>query len=87
MVVFFAPAGGISAAGTSDEASINSGRIMRTLALFEEQIRADPTPIIEAIRHHGGRPTDAPKFEFSFFQDGFGVIETTSGVAIGLLRL
>jgi hypothetical protein len=82
---FFAPAGGISAAGTSDNASISSGHIMRTLALFEERIRADPTPIIETIRHHGGRPTDAPEFEFSFFQDGFGVIETTSGVAIGLL--
>jgi hypothetical protein len=39
---FFAPAGGITATGTSDNASINSGHIMRTLALFEERIRADP---------------------------------------------
>jgi hypothetical protein len=57
---------------------------MRTLALFEEQILADRTPIIETIRRYGGHPTDVPEFEFSFFQDGFGVIETTSGVAIGL---
>jgi hypothetical protein len=80
----FAPTGGISTAGTSVKALIASGRIMRTLALFEEQIRADPTPIIKTIRHHGGHPTDAPEFEFSFFQHGFGVIETTSGVPIGL---
>jgi hypothetical protein len=80
----FAPAGGISTAGTSAKASIDSGRIMRTLARFEEQIRADPAPIIETIRHHGGHPTNAPEFEFCFFQHGFGVIETTSGVAVGL---
>lgn len=80
----FAPAGGFSTAGISDKASINSERIMRTLTLFEEQIRADPTPIIETMRHYGGHPTDAPEFEFSFFQEGFGVIETRSGVAIGL---
>jgi hypothetical protein len=80
----FWPVGGMSTAGTSDKASIGSARIMRTLAFFEEQIRADPVPLIETIRRHGGRPAEAPEFEFSFFQDGFGVIETTSGVAIGL---
>jgi hypothetical protein len=54
------------------------------LALFEEQVRADPAPLIETIRRHGGHPTGAPEFEFSFFQEGFGVIETTSGAPIGL---
>lgn len=81
---FLAPAGGISAAGTSIKVLISSGRIMRTLALFEEQIRAGSTPIIETIRQHGGHPTNAPEFEFTFFQEGFGVIETTRGVSIGL---
>jgi hypothetical protein len=44
---------------------------MRTLALFKEKICANPTSIIETIHHHCEHPTE----------EGFRVIETTSGVA------
>jgi hypothetical protein len=80
----FSPAGGISTAGTSVQASMRSNRIMRALEIFEEHVLADPSPIIAFIRKHGGMPADPPEFEFSLFQNGFGVIEKTSGVPIGL---
>jgi len=80
----FSPAGGISSAGTSSHASILSNRIMRTLKQFEKQVNNDPSPIIALIREHGGHPSDVPEFEFSLFPGGFGVVEKTSGTAIGL---
>jgi hypothetical protein len=80
----FSPAGGISRAGTSLQASMRSNRIMRALKKFEEHVLADPSPIIAFIRQHGGMPADPPGFEFSLFQNGFGVIEKASGVPIGL---
>lgn len=78
------PGTGISTAGTSAKASILSGRILRTLKHFQEQVHADSTRVVELMRQHGGNPPDKPDFEFSFFQDGFGVVETTTGFAIGL---
>jgi hypothetical protein len=80
----FSPAGGFSSAGTSTQASILSNRIIRTLKKFEEHVLADPSPIIAFIRQCGGKPSDPPEFEFALFQNGFGVIEKTSGCPIGL---
>jgi hypothetical protein len=78
------PGTAISTAGFSINAVVRSGRIMRALKSFEEQVESDPTGIVELMRQHGGNPPDQPDFEFRFFQDGFGVVETTSGFAIGL---
>jgi hypothetical protein len=80
----FVPTGGISTAGTSSKASVHAMGIMKTLRRFEEQVQADPTAILETIRQHGGHPADVPEFEFSVFQEGFGVIEKTSGFPIRL---
>jgi hypothetical protein len=80
----FSPAGGISSAGTSTQASILSNRIIRTLKRFEEELKNDPSRIIALIRQHGGEPGDVPEFEFSFFPGGFGVVEKTSDTTIGL---
>jgi hypothetical protein len=80
----FSPGTGISTAGTSMKATSLCGRIMRTLKRFEDQVKADPNRIVALIRQHGCRPSDTPDFEFAIFQSGFGVIETTSGAAIGL---
>ncbi|MGH6818678.1 MAG: hypothetical protein ACREC1_07910 [Methylovirgula sp.] len=80
----FSTGTGISTAGTTDKASIMSGRILRTLKKFDESVKSNPTEIIEFIRQHAGNPPDAPEFEFSFFQNGYGVIETRSGTPIRL---
>jgi hypothetical protein len=53
----FSPAGGISTAGTSSQASILSNRIMRALKKFEEHALADPSSIVAFIRHYGGKPS------------------------------
>lgn len=78
------PGTGITRAGISTKTTVRSGRILRALKHFEEQVHTDPTRFVELMRQHGGNPPDKPDFEFSFFQDGFGVVETTSGFAIGL---
>jgi hypothetical protein len=80
----FSPPGGISTAGTSSQASIWSIRIMRALRKFEEHVLADPSPVIAFIREHGASPSDPPEFEFALFENGFGVIEKTSGFPIRL---
>jgi hypothetical protein len=81
--VFSSP-GGISSAGTSAQASMLSNRIMRALKKFEEHVLADSSQVIAFIRNYGGTPGNPREFEFSFFQNGFGVIEKVSGIPIGL---
>jgi hypothetical protein len=81
----FAPRGGISAAGTSTQVSLQTNRIMRTLRAFEEQVRTDPAEITGLIRSHGYEPGDPPQFKFALLLGGgFGVVETASGVAVSL---
>lgn len=80
----FSPAGGISTAGTSTQVSLSSNRIMRALKKFEEHARVDPSSIVAFIQQYGGKPSDPMEFEFALFQNGFGVIEKTSGCPIGL---
>jgi hypothetical protein len=75
---------GISSAGTSAQAAMSSIRIMRALKKFEEHVLVDNSQVVAFIRKHGGTPGDPPEFEFSFFQNGFGVIEKASGVPIAL---
>lgn len=82
--LFLPTTGGISTAGTSTKASIIAGGILRTLKLFEDQVRGNSAEIIELMRRHGVELKGKPNFEFAFFRDGFGVIETTTDVAIGL---
>jgi hypothetical protein len=78
----FSAAGGISTAGTSSQASLCSMTIMRALAKFEEHVLADSSQVVAFIRKHGGTPGAPPEFEFSFFENGFGVIEKSSGIPI-----
>jgi hypothetical protein len=81
----FAPRGGISAAGTSTQASLQTNHIMRTLRAFEERVRAHPAEISGLIQSHGHEPGDPPQFKFALLLGGgFGAVETTSGVAIRL---
>jgi hypothetical protein len=84
----FAPRGGISSAGTSAQASLRTNHIVRTLRAFEERIKADPTEVAGLIRSHGYEPGDPLQFKFALLPaGGFGVIEITSGVAIGPLGM
>jgi hypothetical protein len=80
----FVPPGGISTAGTSSLASLWSMSVMRTLKQFEEDVQKDPSQIVALIRQHGGKPDENPTFKFSLFAEGFGVVEATSGMPIGL---
>jgi hypothetical protein len=80
----FSPPGGITTAGTSTQASLWSGHVMRTLRDFEDEVEKDPSRILALIQQHGGKPGDQPEFKFAFFQKGFGVVEKTSGAVIGL---
>jgi hypothetical protein len=81
----FAPRGGISAAGTSTQASLQTNHIMRTLRAFEERVRVDPAEITGHIRSHCHEPSYPPQFKFALLLGGgFGVVETASGVAIRL---
>jgi hypothetical protein len=80
----FMPSSGISTAGTSTQASLTAMHILRTLKQFEEKVKADPVEILNFIRQHGADIQGDPAFEFAFFNQGFGVIETTSGFAISL---
>ncbi len=57
---------------------------MRTLDIFEEQVKKDPSQILALIRQHGAKPSNPPEFKFALFQGGFGVVEKTSGAGIGL---
>lgn len=79
----YSPRGGVTGAGTSTQASIWSGDIMRTLDDFEEQVKKDPSQILALIRQHGATPRNPPEFKFALFQGGFGVVEKTSGAASG----
>lgn len=78
----FMPSSGISTAGTSTRASLTAMQILRTLKNFEEKIQANPVELLNFIRQNGGNLQSDPAFEFSFFDQGFGVIETTSGFPI-----
>lgn len=81
----FAPRGGISSAGTSTAASLQTNHIIRTLRSFEKQVQANPAEIADLIRSRGHEPGSPPTFKFALLQDGgFGVVETVSGCAIGL---
>jgi hypothetical protein len=80
----FVPPGGITSAGTSTRATLWSNHVMRTLKKFGEQVRDDPSRIIAFVRKHGGNPNESPEFKFAIFRNGFGVIETQSGVPINL---
>lgn len=80
----FAPAVGISTAGTSVKVLVRAGRIMRAVGNFQKQMQSDLASIVELIRQHGCYPADTPEFEFGLSQQGFAIIERTSGVAIGL---
>jgi hypothetical protein len=59
-------------------------RILRTLKQFDEQVQANPEEIIKLLGQHGVELQKKPNFEFAFFQDGFGVVETSTNTAIGL---
>jgi hypothetical protein len=78
----FMPNAGISTAGTSTRASMTAMHILRALRKFEDKARANPLRIPNLIRQNGGKVQGDPTFEFSFFNRGFGVIETTSGFPI-----
>lgn len=78
----FMPSFGISTAGTSTQASLTAMRILRTLKQFEEKLNANPEEVVKFIRQHGGNVRGDTGFEFSFFNQGFGVIETTGGFPI-----
>jgi hypothetical protein len=78
----FVPSSGISTAGTSTRASLTAMRILRTLKQFEEKVKANPEEVLNFIRQHGGNVQGDPAFEFSLFNQGFGVIETTGGFPI-----
>ena len=75
---------GISTAGTSTAATMHAMRILRALKHFEEQAKANPARIVDLIRQHGGQITGEPALAFSFFENGFGVVETNSRVGIVL---
>jgi hypothetical protein len=78
----FMPSSGISTAGTSARTSLTTTRILRTLKQFEEKVKANPAEVLNFIREHSGNVQGDLAFEFSFFNQGFGVIETTSGFPI-----
>lgn len=80
----FMPGTGITTAGTSGATTIAASRVLRTLKNFEEQISANPDPIINLIRQRGGQIPEKPSFVFSVFGNGFGVVETSSGMPIVL---
>jgi len=82
----FMPSSGISTAGTSTRASMTAMRILRTLKKFEDEVKANPVGVVNFIRQNGGKVRGDPAFEFSFFDQGFGVTETTSGFQILLGR-
>jgi hypothetical protein len=82
--VFWPSSGGISGAGTSINTLRFAGHILRKLKQFENHVQGNPTEIIGFMRRHGVELLGNPKFEFTFFWDGYGAIETTSGFPIGL---
>jgi hypothetical protein len=76
------PSSGISTAGTSTRASVTAMHLLRTLKKFEDEVKANPVGVMNFIHQNGGKVQGDPAFEFSFFNQGFGVIETTSGFPI-----
>jgi hypothetical protein len=80
----FVPRGGISTAGTSVQASVESLRIIRTLRNFEDWVQGRPSEVKELIRQHGVEPADPPEFKFMLTENGFGVVETKSRGFINL---
>ncbi len=80
----YSPGTSITSTGISIKTTVRSNHILRILKLFEDQVHADPTQVVELIRQHGGNPPGKPDFEFCFFREGFGVVETTTGFVIVL---
>jgi hypothetical protein len=78
----YMPGSGISTDGTSPHTLWKATQILRTLKLFEEQANASSVKIAEAIRQRGGEVSDTLSFAFSAFENGYGVIETNSGLEI-----
>ena len=81
--IFIPAKGGITNAGISVQSVRSANHIMRELKQFEDRISKDNTEIIKFINKHGGTSGEILQFKFEWFRNGFGVIETTSGVPIG----
>jgi hypothetical protein len=80
----YIPSVGISTDGTSPRTLWKASQVLRTLKVFEEQADAISERIALVIKERGGRVPDKMSFNFSFFENGFGVIETNSGLGIPL---
>jgi hypothetical protein len=80
----FVPATTLSLAGSSAKASITAGRMMAALHDFEQQFEVDRRWFDAQLRAAGLPSVAAPEFEFQIFDEGFGVVERNSRVAVRL---
>jgi hypothetical protein len=82
----FMPAGGMTAAGTTIEASRAADRLLGDLGMFEEAFQNHPERLKTIFKSAGIIFPEKPEFEFIITEDGYGVIETRTGSFINLMR-
>ncbi len=83
----FVPAGGMSTAGTTIQATRAADKLLRDLTMFEEAFQKHPERLKTIFESNGVAFPEKPEFEFMIGEDGYGVIETKTGAFINLIPL
>jgi hypothetical protein len=77
---FFRPRGGLTTAGTTLKATMDSDRLLKALADFEDRMEREPDWLKREFLAHGVAYPAAPEFEFAIREDGAGIVETKAAV-------
>lgn len=80
----YLPGPGMSSDGSSPTFFFKARQVLRALKNFEDQKDKLADKIVEAIKQKGRQIEGTPEYRFSVFENGYGVIETKSGVEIPL---
>lgn len=81
--VYMSPCG-ITSAGTSTLATMQSIRLRRTVEAFCEQVEDNPQWLTGLILQAGRAPPPHPDLRFVFLKEGYGILETRSQTIVRL---
>ena len=80
----FVARGMLATAGTSIQSTRAADRMLDAVEAFEAMCRDEPEKVEAQFARHGLLWPKRPAFEFVFLETGFGVVERSTGVVIGL---
>jgi hypothetical protein len=75
----YAPAGGITGAGTSVQTTMSVNEVFRNIDWFRRELERDPEFVSKALAEKGVSAS-APDLHFTFFENGdYGIVERQTG--------